>query len=659
VTIDDGQPERYADLAATVLAAPPRLGPVRLVCVDGPTGAGKTVFAERLGRAVRAAGAPVQVVHTDDLLDGWADQLAFWGRLDRQVLEPLRHGRSGGYRRYDWPAGRFDGELVGVPADGVLVLDGVTSARRAARAEAVCTVFVTAPADLRLSRVLDRDGDTVRDPIRRWREIEDAFFAQDHTRSAATLVVDGAPSRPHRPDHEYVRLGSGFMTLTDAQVRAAVAAQMPGVLHDLAELVRIPGIAFEGFDHGEVERSAQAVAELLRQAGLPEVRIVRAGGQPAVIARRPAPEGAPTVLLYAHHDVQPIGDRAEWRTDPFLATERDGRLYGRGCADDKAGIMAHVAALRVFGDDLPVGVVMFIEGEEEYGSSSLEALLREHHDEVSADVIVIADSGNWAVGQPALTTSLRGLVNTFVEVRTLDHAVHSGMFGGSVPDALTTLCRLLATLHDDAGDVAIEGLVSRPTSGLDYPEERVRAEAGLLDGVSLIGTGRIVERIWTKPSVSILGIDAPRTGEAPNALVPVAKAKVSVRIAPGDDPKAAYAALRAHLDKHNAWGAQITVSLESDGAPCVIETSGPAYRAARAAFATAWDGTAPVEIGVGGSIPFIATFQELFPAAEILVTGVEDPDSRAHGPNESLQLAEFERACVAEALLLAGLAARM
>jgi acetylornithine deacetylase/succinyl-diaminopimelate desuccinylase-like protein len=448
------------------------------------------------------------------------------------------------------------------------------------------------------------------------------------------------------------------MSRSVEELRATVAANLPGVRADLEALVRIPGIAFDGFDFTQVERSAEAVAELLRGL-LPEVRIVRAGGQPAVIGRRPAPPGAPTVLLYAHHDVQPVGDRTAWLTEPFEPTERGGRLFGRGTADDKAGVMAHIAALRAFGDDLPVGVVVFIEGEEEFGSDSLPALLAEHRDYLAADVIVIADSGNWDIGVPALTTSLRGIVNAFVDVRTLDHAVHSGAFGGAVPDALTTLCRLLATLHDEAGDVAVEGLVRREASPLDYPEERFRTEAGVLDAVSLIGTGRIVERIWTRPAISVLGIDAPPSGEAPNALVPSARAKISVRIAPGDDPKRAFEALRSHLERHAPWGARVSLRLESDGLPCVIDSTGPAYEAARSAFAAAWDGVVPVTVGVGGSIPFIATFQELFPGAAILVTGVEDPDARAHGPNESLHLGEFARACLGETLLLAELADRL
>lgn len=444
-------------------------------------------------------------------------------------------------------------------------------------------------------------------------------------------------------------------TPTASELRAAIQRELPGVRADLERLIRIPGIAFPGFDGAEVERSAAATAELLRGCGL-DVSTVRAGGQPAVIGRRPAPPGAPTVLLYAHHDVQPTGDPALWTSAPFEPVERDGRLYGRGAADDKAGIMVHVAALRAFGDALPVGVVVFVEGEEEYGSESLESLLVEHRDTLAADVIVIADSGNWDIGVPALTTSLRGIVNFFVEVRVLNQAVHSGMFGGPVPDALTVLARLLASLHDDAGDVAVEGLVARRGSELEMPAHRLRAEAGMRPDIPFIGTGQLVDRLWTKPSLAVLGIDAPPTDGAPNALVPSAKAKLNLRLAPGDDPKLAYEAVRAHLERHAPWGIRPEVTLEQSGSPCVIDATGPAFDAVRSAFREAWDGTDPVDTGLGGSIPFIATFQDMFPDAAILVTGVEDPHAGAHGPNESLHLGEFARACLAEALLLAKLA---
>jgi acetylornithine deacetylase/succinyl-diaminopimelate desuccinylase-like protein len=363
------------------------------------------------------------------------------------------------------------------------------------------------------------------------------------------------------------------------------------------------------------------------------------------------------VLLYAHHDVQPENDHAEWDSPPFEPTERGERLYGRGAADDKAGIATHLMALRVFGDDVPVGVTLFVEGEEEVGSDTLPDLLRAHKDELSADVMVIADSGNWDIGVPALTTSLRGLVRADLEVRTLDHAVHSGMWGGLVPDALMTLSRVISSCYDDDGRLAIEGLGTGPAADVEYPEERLRAESGALPGVEWIGSGPIVERLWTQPALTITGIDAPKVDGASNTLTASARAKFSLRVAPGDTTAHALECLRAHLDKHVPWGAEWTLTLVDTGEATAIETTGPAYDAARAAFKEAWDGVDAVDMGVGGSIPFIAEFLESFPDASVLVTGVEDPDTRAHGPNEGLHLAEFERVLVAEALLLANLGA--
>ena len=300
-------------------------------------------------------------------------------------------------------------------------------------------------------------------------------------------------------------------------------------------------------------------------------------------------------------------------------------------------------------------VKVIVEGEEEVGSDTLPALLSEHQDKLEADVIVIADSGNWDIGEPALTTSLRGLVRMYVEVRTLDHGVHSGMWGGVVPDALMTLARLLATLHDDAGNVAVEGLVGGPAADVDYPEDRARGESGIAEGVGWIGDGPMVERLWTKPSLSVTGIDAPAAQGASNTLVPHARAMLSLRIAPGDSTANATERLREHLEQHVPWGAQVTCTLSDKGEPIAIDATGPAYDAARAAFTEAWDGTEPVDMGVGGSIPFIAEFLDTFPDASVLVTGVEDPDTRAHGANEGLHLAEFERVVVAEALLLRNL----
>ena len=408
---------------------------------------------------------------------------------------------------------------------------------------------------------------------------------------------------------------------------------------------------------GEVQRSAEAVSALFEAEGF-RVQITTAdGGAPAVIAHKAGPAGAPTVLLYAHHDVQPENDHADWDSPPWEPTERDGRLYGRGAADDKAGIATHLAAVRTFGDDLPVSVVMFIEGEEEVGSDSLVALLRQHHEELRSDVIVIADSGNWDIGVPALTTSLRGLVRADVEVRTLTHAVHSGMWGGLVPDSLMAMARLIASLHDDEGNVAIDGLYAGPAADVDYPEERLRAESGAAEGIRWIGSGSTVERLWTKPALSITGLDAPKVAGASNTLVPLARCRISLRIAPGDTTENAVACLRKHLEAHVPWGAGLGITIVDTGEATQIDATGPAYDVARTAFRDAWDGVEPIDMGVGGSIPFIAEFLEAFPQASVLVTGVEDPDTRAHGANEGLHLAEFERVLLAEALLLDGLGA--
>jgi acetylornithine deacetylase/succinyl-diaminopimelate desuccinylase-like protein len=443
-------------------------------------------------------------------------------------------------------------------------------------------------------------------------------------------------------------------------LRDRVRDVLPGVRRDLEALVRIESVSADPERAGEVQRSAEAVRDLFAAEGF-DARITSAdGGRPTVIAHKSSSRaGAKTVLLYAHHDVQPENDHAAWDSPPFEPTERDSangaRLYARGAADDKAGIAAHLAALRIHGDDLPVNVVMLVEGEEEVGSPSLSAFLRHHLDDLRSDVIVIADSINWDIGVPALTTSLRGLVRFDVEVRTLTHAVHSGMWGGLVPDSLMTLARLITTLHDDEGNVAVEGLYAGPAADVEYPETRLRAESGAVPGVQWIGSGTSVERLWTKPSLSVIGLTAPKAEGSSNTLVPAATARLSMRIAPGDSVANARDALTRHLEKHAPWGAEVSIIPVDSAEPTQIDATGPAYDAARAAFTEAWDGTAPIDMGVGGSIPFIAEFLDAFPGASVLVTGVEDPDTRAHGANEGLHLAEFERVVHAEALLLAKL----
>ncbi len=442
--------------------------------------------------------------------------------------------------------------------------------------------------------------------------------------------------------------------MTDA-LRQALAAVLPAAQADLEALARIASISSDEASAGEVRRVIDAVADHARDAGAAEVEVVSADGHPAVIATWPAPEGAPTVLLYAHADVQPTGPVEEWTSPPFEPTVRDGRLYGRGCADDKAGVAMHLAVLRAFGGTPPVGVVLFIEGEEEIGSPTLPRLLAEHHDRLRADVIVIADSANTAVDVPAFTTSLRGLVDLYVEVKLLEQPLHSGVWGGPSGDALTALCRLLATLHDEEGNVAVEGLHVGSSPAADIDEARFRADTAMVPTGHLLGCGTIPDRLWFKPAVAVTGIDAPSTTQASNVLLPRARAKVSLRIAPGDESGAAMKALSRHLQENVPWGAEVTVTEGSAGEPFALETTGSVYDLARQVFAEAY-GNRAEETGIGGSIPFIAEFARTYPGATVLVTGVGDPASRWHGIDESLHLGMWEKACTAELLLLQGLA---
>jgi acetylornithine deacetylase/succinyl-diaminopimelate desuccinylase-like protein len=446
-----------------------------------------------------------------------------------------------------------------------------------------------------------------------------------------------------------------------SQVRDLVDGDFAGRIGDLGRLVKIEGIAWDAFDAANLETSAEAVAELLRDTGVFElVEIRRAeldgvAGSPAVVARRAAKNGKPTFLLYAHHDVQPPGNLDDWETPPFEPTLKNGRIYARGAADDKAGIVAHLTALttlkKVLGDDFDLGISVFIEGEEEAGSRTFRTFLDENRDILAADAIVVADSGNWTAEIPALTTTLRGVVSQVLEISTIDHALHSGMYGGVVPDAMTAMIRLLATLHAEDGSVAVEGLVSGKASPLPYSEADLRRDAGAEEPLELIGNGSILDRLWTKPSITVIGIDGQSVALSSNTLLPRVKAKISMRIAPGDEPDKALAALRAHLEKHVPFGAKLHYLDVELGKPFKADASGWAQTLAEAALEAAFENETAL-IGIGGSIPFIADLTEVFPNAQILVTGVEDADSRAHSPNESVEVASLKKAMVAEALML-------
>ncbi len=462
-------------------------------------------------------------------------------------------------------------------------------------------------------------------------------------------------------------MGLSIPTIKDSEfevAKTAVSRIYPKALEILEGLVRIPGIAWDAFDEQQLVLSAESVKDLFEGTEIfDEVEILQAHygdgklGAPAVVATRKAKNSRPTILLYAHHDVQPPGDESLWDSAPFDPEVRNGRLYGRGAADDKAGVVAHYAAVSALaelaGADFDLGLAVFIEGEEEAGSPSFKNFLSQYRDKLEADVIIVADSGNWSTTVPAITTTLRGLVSLELEVRTLGHAVHSGMYGGAVPDAMMAFIKIMDSIWDENGSVSILGLISNQTSDLVYSEDQLRADSGLLPSTLPIGTGGILPRIWTKPALSIIGLDYPSVALSSNTLIPSLKAKLSLRIAPGEDPERALEALKGHILAHNPLGAEISFGAVELGKPFSLGESGWAKSLAEQALELAY-GHKSVDIGIGGSIPFIAELERVYQSAQVLVTGVEDPDSRAHSPNESLHLESFRSAILAQLLFLLG-----
>jgi cysteinylglycine-S-conjugate dipeptidase len=436
------------------------------------------------------------------------------------------------------------------------------------------------------------------------------------------------------------------------ELRVAISEGHPRDVEELSNLVRIPSIAFPGYDEKPVRESAEATAETLEAAGYGGVRLIELPDvdHPAVFGEVVGPAGAPTVLLYAHHDIQPEGPVEEWTSPPFEPEVRGGRLYGRGTSDDKCGIILHAASLRAWGAAPPVSVKVLVEGEEESSADHLPFLIDGHKDLLAADIVAVADGGNWRTGLPTLETSIRGVVDCTVTVRVLDLAVHSGVHGGPVPDALSALARILATVHDDDGEVAIEGLTRQTWDGLQVSEEELREETPLRPGVRLIGAGTISDRLWAKPAVSVLGIDAPRVLEASNQLVPWASAKVSLRLAPDDDPDRAMEALTKHLTTRTPWGVEVEVRPGSSGRGLRVRTDGPGFAAMTRAMEAAF-GRPIVQTGSGGSVPLVPVLSRALPEAEILLYGASDERSQYHSIDESVDLGELERTCLAEALL--------
>lgn len=430
------------------------------------------------------------------------------------------------------------------------------------------------------------------------------------------------------------------------------------ITDELARLVAIPSIGYDGYNPSNVRASAEATADILRGSGLEDVRLLELdGGHPAVFGQVPGPEGAPTVLLYAHHDVQPAADAELWETSPFQPEIRDGRMYGRGTADDKCGIAIHAAAIRALlaAGAPPVTIKVVVEGEEECSTEHLPDLVQGHADLLSADVAVVADSGNIRTGQPTITTSIRGATSIAVRVDVLPQAVHSGAFGGPLPDAITALSRMVASLHTDDGEVAVEGLRSFAWTGADLTEQEFRDETRVFPEVRLLGSGTIAERTLSRPSLNVLAFEAPRVNEVANQIVPTATAVVGLRMAPGEDYGAAAEKVAQHLRDAAPWGVRATVTHdEKPGAGYLVDTSTPTFTAAREALRSAFDRDV-VELGSGGSIPLVPLLIETFPSVQVLMWGASDHLSNYHSRNESVDLGEVVRMAQAEALFLAAL----
>lgn len=438
-------------------------------------------------------------------------------------------------------------------------------------------------------------------------------------------------------------------------LRARISELMPQARDELTELVAMRSVADpRQFPPEECERAAQWVRGKFAALGFTDAHLEEtADGSMAVVGSRACRNpDAPTVLLYAHYDVQPPLDEAAWQTPPFELTEVDGRWYGRGTADCKGNIVMHLAALRALGDDVPVNLKLVVEGSEEQGTGGLEAFVPTHADLLAANTILVCDTGNAAVGHPAATVSLRGMVNVVVTMDALATEIHSGMFGGAAPDALAALVATLATLRDDQGNTTITGLDNTRTwSGAPYPPEQFTEDAGLVEGASLLGDGTVSDMLWSRPALTILGIDCPPVVGSAAAISPRAAARLNLRIPPGMPPEAAERALVDHLHAATPWGVHVTVEVEATGAPFEAATDGPAYRAMASAMQDAY-GRPMARLGQGGSIPLCNVFAETYPDAELILMGVEEPTALIHAPNESVDPTEISTMALTAALFL-------
>ena len=406
-------------------------------------------------------------------------------------------------------------------------------------------------------------------------------------------------------------------------------------------LVKIESISSENKHYKDVEQSAESVKDLFEGLGLTSKISKSNEGMPAVLAQTEQDPSKKTVLLYAHHDVQPVGDLSLWETDPFVPEIIDGRLYGRGSGDNKAGVVTHYEVIKALKDNPPVNIKVFIEGEEEIGSPTMEQFIKENKEDLEADVIVIADSGNIKSGLPTVTTSLRGLVDGTIVVDQPMKAVHSGLGGGIVPDAFMVLSRIISSFHNEKGELQIEGLTPSEGEVFEIPKDDIKKLLGS-EEINLFETDSYSKRLWLEPALSVLAIDAPNVDESINLLIPSTKAKVSLRLPPTEDPDHAMKMLEEHIEKNTPWGAQVKFIPESKGSGVVADPKKEFTKKLITEFKEVWK-TEPAYMGVGGSIPFANVFTEQFPEAELVLIGPGDDEGNAHAPNESVCIEDIEK----------------
>jgi acetylornithine deacetylase/succinyl-diaminopimelate desuccinylase-like protein len=458
------------------------------------------------------------------------------------------------------------------------------------------------------------------------------------------------------------------MSAVAADLETFFASAQPRIHEELNDFLRIPSVSARSEHAADVRRAAEWVAAQCSAIGLTTSEVIDTAGHPVVMAEWRGAPGKPTVLIYGHYDVQPPEPLELWTSPAFEPTVRDGKIFARGSVDDKGQLFLHLKALEAHlsaRGTLPVNVIVLAEGEEEVGSEHLAPFIAEHAARLQCDAVVISDSTMFAPGQPSILSSLRGLAYFEIRVQGPQSDLHSGMYGGAVVNPAMALARILATLHDASGRIAIPGFYDAVQSwpdavrtqmrGLPFSDEHFRAEVG---SPALGGEPgyTVLERLWTRPTCEVNGLLSGYTGEGAKTVLPAhAMAKVSCRLVPDQDPAEIERLMAAHVHAVAPAGVTVTVEHLHGGRPWRAELQGPIFDAARRALTAAF-GKEPVITGEGGSIPVVGDFQRLL-NAPVLLVGFGLPGENAHAPDEWISVENFETGMRAMAALWDELAA--